>query len=208
MNKIAKFKSWMNENAPTLTFIYDNKFVGMAYDRFASLPGKQQKQLFLSLLGIFGASVVGYLIYAYLGLWSQSRSIDKSHQAINLLQQFQKVQRNQSQAGSAAGQNLQGPGRFKDFLIRQGQVATIAKRLIQIKEVPGGSGEGDIKTIRASVTLEKITLSQLKKYLSVLEFGDMGVRVSYVHVTNDEQLRGYMNVELSVVAYAFGVGAE
>lgn len=66
MDGWTKFKEWVNENAPMLAVVYNNKYVGMGYDRFASLPAKQQKQTLLGILGGFVFIVVMFLFVPYL----------------------------------------------------------------------------------------------------------------------------------------------
>jgi hypothetical protein len=70
MDRMAKVREWINENAPMLNGVYQNKYVGMAYDRFASLPPSQQKQIMLGVFAGFFALVTGYVFIAYLSLWS------------------------------------------------------------------------------------------------------------------------------------------
>ena len=38
MDSLEKAKEWVRENVPMLSQVWENKYVGMAYDRFASLP--------------------------------------------------------------------------------------------------------------------------------------------------------------------------
>lgn len=211
---IQKFKSWMNENAPTLTIIYDNKYVGMAYDRFASLPPRQQKQ---AILGGFGAVVglfVLYILSAYWSLWGVRSQISDYHSMITLMQQYQKVQRDQGGSDGASSQlnSLARPGAFKDFLVREGQKVNISSRLIKVEEKPDSinpEGEQGIKIRQATVNLERVNLTQLRRFLTAVEFGGQNVSVSSIRIVNEtnDDLRGYMNVDLGVVAYLLS-GAE
>ena len=62
---------------------------------------------------------------------------------------------------------------------------------------------GGLKAKEAKVTLQKINLNQLRNFLENIEFGTYNLSVSSINIKNDDQLRGYMNVELGVVAYLF-----
>ena len=42
MTSIGKAKEWIDTHFPSLKVIYENKYVGMVYDRFAALPGESQ----------------------------------------------------------------------------------------------------------------------------------------------------------------------
>ena len=209
MNKVAKFKEWMNENAPTLTVIYDNKYVGMAQDRFASLETRQQKTILLGILGVFTFGLLLYVFTSYLSLWSMYGKTDDSYEMITVLQQYQKKQREQS--GTVAdlqrGNGLSAPGSLKNHIEKQAQLAAISGRMVKVEEKPpaGGSGE-DVKIKEASVSLEKVNLTQLKRFLNLVEFGDVKLSVSSIKISNDDKLRGYMDVQVGLVVYLFSSG--
>lgn len=46
MEDSSKIKTWISEKAPSLAILYKNKYVGMVYDRFASLPQKNKNRSF------------------------------------------------------------------------------------------------------------------------------------------------------------------
>lgn len=220
MESITKAKDWIRENVPMVSQIYENKYVGMAYDRFASLPPKQQKQI----LGgtVFGTiGIVGlYLLFSYIDLWSASGKAQKSYTMINMLLQYQKQQRDKSGQIQQLERNSQlaQPGAFKQHLLDQARNAGISARMVQAEEKPDGTGSGDekgssdVKIRQASVTLQRVNLSQLKSFMTSVEFGQHNLSVSSIKITNDDKIRGYMNVELGVVAYIFqssgGGGAD
>src|SRR5437899_1786864 len=82
MDSFSKFKEWVNEHVPMLAVVYENKYVGMAYDRFASLPPKQQRQVMIGVgLGIV-AIITGFILSSYLSLWTYSGRADKYYQRI------------------------------------------------------------------------------------------------------------------------------
>jgi hypothetical protein len=51
--------------------------------------------------------------------------------------------------------------------------------------------------------MQRVNLSQLKNFLNNVEFGPYNLSVSSIKITNDSKIRGYMNVDLGVVAYLF-----
>jgi hypothetical protein len=212
MDSISKFKEWVNEHVPFLAVVYENKYVGMAYDRFASLPPKQQRQVMLGVsLGIV-AIIVGFILSSYLSLWSYSGRSDKSYQMITMLQQYQKQRRSKSAQISNLGRNSQlaTPGAFKQLLIDQAKSASISPRMIQVEEREDtGDREDDpknghdVKLKQASVKIQRINLEQLKNFMQAVEFGGYNLSVSSLKITNDDKIRGYMNVDLALVAYLF-----
>lgn len=210
MERWTKIKEWINENAPMLTGVYQNKYIGMVYDRFASLPPKSQKQVVLGSIGGIFAIVVGYLLFSYLSLWSYSGQAKESYAMANLLQQYQKNRRDKSaqlQHLERAGQ-LAAPGQFKEHLVSQGRGASISHRMMQVEEKPDANDDeskqgGDVRIRQATVILEKVNLSQLKGFLNNVEFGPYHLGVSSIKILNDDKIRGYMRVELGVVAYLF-----
>lgn len=214
MDKWTKVKEWVNENAPMLAGLYNNKYVGMGYDRFASLPPKQQKQVLLGVVGGFFAIVFGYLLYSYLSLWSYSSKAKDSYAMANLLQQYQKNRRDKSAQLSHLERSAQlaSPGQFKEHLLQQGRAASISQRMMQVEEKPDAGDEAaagrDVRMRQATVTLEKVNLNQLKSFLNNVEFGPYQLGVSSIKITNDDKIRGYMKVELGVVAYLFETSLE
>lgn len=210
MDSVTKTRDWIRENAPIVSQLYENKYVGMAYDRFASLPPKQQKQILVgTVFGVIGI-VALYLLLSYVELWSASGRAQKSYAMVNMLLQYQKQQRDKSGQIQQLERNAQlgNPGAFKQHLLDQARSAGISARMVQAEEKPdGGTGDekagSDVKIRQASVTLQKVNLLQLKNFLSAIEFGQHNLSVSSIKVTNDDKIRGYMNVELGVVAYVF-----
>jgi len=210
MDKWTKAKEWINENAPMFAVVYQNKYVGMAYDHFASLPPKQQKQVILGSVGGFFALVFGYLLWSYLSLWSYSSQAKESYTMANLLQQYQKNRRDKSALLQHLDRSAQlaGPGQFKTHLLNQAKSAAISQRMMQVEEKEGGepdtskSGQ-DVKIRQATVVMEKINLSQLKSFLNNIEYGPYHLGISSIRISNDDKIRGYMKVELGVVAYLF-----
>ncbi len=212
MEMVQKAREWVKENAPMLSTVYENKYVGMAYDRFASLPAKQQKQLIVSFLGGVLFLAVGYLLYAYIGLWYLSNSVSDANSMIHLLQQHQQQRNLRNSELSALERNigLTNPGQFKQLLIDQGKLSGISPRLIEvIEKTDGADADSDgkagseVRIKQATVTLNKINLTQLKSFLTNVEFGQNNLGISFVKVSNDDKTRGYMKVELGILAYLF-----
>lgn len=213
-----KLNTWLKENAPVLTKVYENKYVEMAYDRFASLPPQQQKQVTLGAVGGIAALVVGYLLLSYWSLWSYSSQVRDAEQMVTLLRDHQ---RQTSQRGGEIellerGNQLAPPGALKQHLLTQGKMCNISPRMLQVEEQAdqsaSGSAEGkgrqDIQIKQAKVTLQRVNLEQVKAFLENVEFSPYNLSVSSLKITNDDKIRGYMNVELSVVAYLFQPGSE
>lgn len=213
MDQVSKLKQWVNENAPMLANIYENKYVGMAHDRFASLPPRQQKQL---LVGVFSGAVFIvflYLLFAYLSLWSFSSKTRESASMTNLLLQYQKSRRDKSQQIKFLARNsqLSAPGQFKQHLMDIGRTSSISPRMMKIeekgevgtKEDDSKGAQSEVKIKTASVTLEKVTLTQLTAFLKNIEYGQFNLQVSSIKISNDSKTRGYMTVELGLVAHLF-----
>jgi hypothetical protein len=211
MDGWTKVKEWVNENAPMLAVVYNNKYVGMGYDRFASLPPKQQKQVLLGTAGGMVGIVVIYLFFSYLSLWSTSGKASSAESMITVLQNYQKQRRDKGSQIQNLEQNgrLAGPGQLKQQLTDDGKNAGISPRLIQVEEKPDSDGgedakaSHDVKMKRATVTLQRVNLSQLQTFLKNVEFGPFNLSVSSLKITNDSKIRGYMNVDMGVVAYLF-----
>lgn len=214
-NRMTKVKEWINENIPGLAKVYENKYVGMAYDHFASLLPSQQKQIILGVFVGFFALVAGYFFISYLSLWSTKGKVEQSYKMVSLLQQHQKTQRSQSSemANLEKNNQLASPGQMKEHIVRQAQAARISPRMIKVEEAPESAGRGedskggDIRLKQANVTLDKVNLSQLAQFLNFIEFGGFNLSVSSIKITNDSKVRGYMNVEMTIVVYLFSTEA-
>jgi hypothetical protein len=211
MDGVIRIKEWINEHVPLLSRVYENKYVGMLYDRFASLPPKQQRQSLWAIFGGFSTLVLGYLLWSYIDLWSTTSKANESYSMANMLIQYQKQRRDKSQAIRSLSRNsqLSNPGQMKQVLIDLGRSATISPRMITAEEQGGGNESedsksgGDVQMKRATVTLSRVTLTQLKNYLQSVEHGQYDLSISSMRVTNDDKIRGYMKVELGVVGYLF-----
>jgi hypothetical protein len=66
-----------------------------------------------------------------------------------------------------------------------------------------GKPSSELKIKQATVSIQKVTLTQLVNYLRNVESGQYSLSVSSFKVKNDEKMRGYMNVDLEVMAYLF-----
>ncbi len=208
---ITKLKSWISENLPVLSVVYQNKYVAMIYDRFASLEPKKQKQIILGILLLTLFIITGYLTSSYISLWRIKNQISKNEKILTMLMKYQKAQRDKSADISGLDKNrqLDQPESLKKYIIQSIQNAKISQRMAQIDEksdVEPQTGEmksADIKAKQISIKLEKITLSQLKSFLKIVEFGYYDLIISSLKIMNDEKIRGYMNVELNIIAYLF-----
>src|SRR5580765_4130098 len=189
MEAIEKLKVWINENAPMFSKVYENKYVGMAYDRFASLQPRQQKQVILGIFGGVLAIVLGYLLFSYQTLWSYSSQVSESATMVHMLQQYQKQHRDKASQIQNLERNKQlaNPGEFKQHLMAQARAApeSISPRLITVEEKPESSGgeedpkgNHDVKMKEAKVTLTRVNLSQLKAFLQKVELGDFNLSIS------------------------------
>lgn len=211
INFITKIKSWVSENLPVLSIVYQNKYVAMIYDRFASLDPKKQKRILLTIfIGVL-VLVIGYLISSYIALWHIKSQISKNEEIMHMLVKYQKSQRDQGTeiAGLDKNYELNQPDALKRYILQCTQNAKISQRMIQIEEKPTIQPQvdevkmADIQAKQAMIKLEKITLSQLRSFLSAVEFGYYDLIISSIKVVNDEKIRGYMSVELNIVAYLF-----
>lgn len=206
MENINRLREWLKENAPMLTHLYQNKYVGMVYDRFASLPINQQKQVVMGSFVTIILSIILYFAFAYLALWGNSSKISETQEMVNLLLQYQRNLREKSGELKNLDRNsrLLTAGQLKDYLLANARAASISARMMQVEEktASGQAGEPQqgLQLREASVALEKINLAQLKAYLEKIEFGEYNLDVSQVKITNDEKIRGYMKVELGVTA--------
>jgi len=212
MEQTGKIKSWIKEQVPMLTLLYENKYIGMAYDRFASLPPAQQRKLITaSILGVFG-SITFYLGSSYYQLWSLSKRNTAASSMATLLQQYQKIKRDKSQEIAALEGNaaFSNPGQLKQRLLDVGRQTGISARMMDANEGGEASapsddskGNSELKVKKASVTLQKVTLTQIINYLKNLEAGQFSLNVSRIKIETDPQLRGYMTTQFDVTAYLF-----
>lgn len=212
MDKIQKIKEWIRENIPSLLLLFENKYVGMVYDRYASLPSKQQRQLFLGGIGSIVGVVFFYILLAYWSLWSSASRTNDYKRMTDMIYDHQRVKQEQDDKIKELDRNgpLASNGELKKFLQDQSRTASISNKLIEVDEKPerpapesGQKGIGQAKIKEATVVLNRITLAQLKNYLMSVEFGQFNLRVSSLKITNDDKLRGYMKAEFSVAAYLF-----
>ena len=211
MAEANKLKGWIGEKAPALAALTENKYVGMIYDRFASLPAKQQRQLILSLFGGVAFIVITYLLWSYISYWSIISKNEEIFSMSNMLLQYQKQQRDRSPQIQSLNKNqqLNVPGQLKQFLMDVGRNAGISNRMIQVEDrAEAGVGEEnkgkkEIKIKQATATLQRINLTQLTSFLKGVEFGKYNLSVSSVKINNDDKLRGYLGAEVTVMAYLF-----
>ena len=195
-----------------LAHLYENKYVGMAYDRFASLPPVQQKQLILSFIGVVSGSIGLYLLISYISLWNLNSRIKGASVMSAHLQQYQKIKRDKSLELASLDSNaaLAAPGQLKAKLLDIGRVTGISPRMMEANEKSEMAARSDeskasteLKIKGASVSLQKITIRQLVAFLKNVESGQYKLTVTGLRIKNDEQLRGYMNVDFDVMAYLF-----
>lgn len=212
-----KFDEWIKQHAPLLSKVYENKYAGMLYDRFASLPPKQQKQVLLGILG-GGALFIFLVIFSsYISFWSYSSKASQAQAMVSMLQKYQKDRRAQESQIQVLERNnrFAQPDALKQHLIEAGRSANISPRMIKAEE-RGELGERtadpkmgqDIKLKQASVKLERVNLNQLRSYLQTIEGGGYSLSIASLDISNDEKIRGYMNVEIGVVAYLFKTEGE
>ncbi len=207
MDIVTKTKAWINENAPMLAGIYQNKYVGMAYDRFASFSPKEQKTILMAGFGGTVLLVFSYLFFSYVSLWNGSDKAERAYQMVTEVQNFQRQMKEKTaQIQSIQGQSpVAAPGKLKQHLLDNAKAAGISPRFAEIAEKPdtsaGDEKGSDIRMRQATVVLNRINLTQLKSFLSAVELGSNSLSVSSIKITNDEKLRGYMKAELGVVAY-------
>jgi len=208
MDRLKRFKQWINENAPMLSNVYENKYVGMAYDRFASLPPTQQRSLMIGSVLFLLACVLGYLASSYAALWSYTGRTNDANQMIHMVLKHQKSSESKSQQlqGLEGEKSLSAPGALKSYVITSAKLARISQRLIIVTETPAtakpAEGEeeeaGDSATKQVNVKLEKVNLNQLKEFLEKLEHGRFTLSITSITINNDDKIRGYMNVNLNV----------
>lgn len=214
MDNVTKIKDWINEHAPMLNNLYRNKYVGMLYDRFASLPQKSQKNLIYGGISSVGGIVFLYLVFSYYSLWSASQQSAEYRSMANILLQYQKHHRDKAQQikGLAKNMQLATGGALKQYLTDLSRLASIAPRTISVDEKGEAAGKedgvkpgSDVKIKYASVVLSRVNLTQLASYIKNVEFGQYNLGVSSVRIQNDDKIRGLMKAELTVMAYIFDV---
>lgn len=210
MDSVTKAKEWIKVNAPMLAVLYENKYVGMVYDRFASLPPNDQKKVLGGVVGGFAFLIFLIVFTLYMSVWGSIAEADRAQTMMDMLLRFQKTRRTQETDLQALEQNrrLGGQDGLKKYLIDQARAANISPRMVKAEERPDAGpdatkGPSDIAIKQATIRLEKINLMQLKDFLKNVEFGPFSVIVSSVQISNDDKIRGYMNVELGAVAYLF-----
>lgn len=205
---VDKAKDWVRENAPLFIGLFENKYLGMLYDRFGSLPATKQKQVILG----GGAAIIGILVlhltYTYVGLWSYHSKTADSMAMISMLRDYQAQEREQSAEMRLLERNaaLAGEGNLKAHLNSLAKNAGISPRMIQAEE--SNDGGSDLQMKRATVKLQRVTILQLKNFMQGVEFGAYSLEVSSIKIKNDEKIRGYQDIELGVVAYLFAGTGE
>ncbi len=211
MEETNKIKSWINDKAPGLAIIYQNKYAGMTYDRFASLPPKKQKQVVFWTLGGSVGTIVIFLIFSYWSLWNTSTQTQDIYTMNNMILQYQKYRRDRSEDLMSLSRNsqLSAPGQLKQVLLQTAAGAGISPRMIQVEE-RGEAGVGgsdskkkEFKIKESNITIQRITLPQLTNYLKAVEYGNYNLLISSIKILNDDKLRGYLNVDLTIMAYLF-----
>lgn len=81
--------------------------------------------------------------------------------------------------------------------------------MIQVEErAEAGVGGGDskkkeVKIKESTVSLQRVNLTQVSNYLKAIEYGTYNLSVSSIKIINDEKLRGYLTVDITVMAYLF-----
>ncbi len=205
---VDKAKDWVRENAPMFNVLFENKYIGMLYDRFGSLPVAKQKQVIVG----GGAAILGILVlhltYSYVGLWSYHSKTNDSLAMITMLREYQTQEREQSAEMRLLERNsaLSGEGNLKSHLNSVAKNAGISPRMIQAEE--SNDGGSDLQMKRATVKLQRVTILQLKNFMQGVEFGAYSLEVSSIKIKNDDKIRGYQDIELGVVAYLFAGTGE
>lgn len=212
MEGISKIKDWIQTNAPMLANLYQNKYVGMLYDRFASLPAKRQRNVLLGGLAGGAGIIAIFIFWFYWSLWSDSARARQSSEMVHLLLQYQKTLQEKSSELRILEQNKRFAEQsgLKDYLMSQARMASISPRMTQVNELSSAADaeSQDIQIRKASIILDKINLAQLKNYLSLVEYGLYSLRVTGLKITNDDKMRGYMKAEITVSAYLFAPPTE
>lgn len=208
----GKVHSWIMERAPMLASAYQNKYVAMLYDRFASLPPEKQRRALAGLgIGIL-ALLTLVLGSSFWTLWSTNAKSRKNGEMTSILMRYQKERRERADEIQELERNreLSADGQLKQFLINIARTSSISPRMIQVEEqndnigaTPDTKASAEIVVKRASTKLQRVNLNQLTSFLQAVEFGQYGLTVTSIRIANDDKLRGYMNVEIGILAYLF-----
>jgi len=211
---VGKLQEWLNEKAPSLSGIFENKYVGMVYDRFASLPPTQQRRVTIASFTGIVILIVAYLLYSLFSLWLISSRAADVEDMIGMLQKYKSESRSKSAEMSSLSPNnlLARKGALRRHLQGQGRTAQISPRSIRVDETEvtkdTAGKEKDVRVKQANVKLERVNLDQLLSFLRAIEHGSYALSISSLKVTNDNKVRGYMNVDMGIVAYLFEFGEE
>lgn len=202
-----KAKKWLQENAPNLV---ENKYLGMVYDRFASLPPNQQRWLTLGSLGTVCSIILIWLFSSYLTYFEYTGRANGAQKMLSILAKYEAQKSDSSSANDSVQRNteLLRANALKNFIMGQARIAKISTRSIEVDERMGGSAEepGGPKSKMATVKLQRVNLDQLLEFVKGIEFGIYSIGISSVKIDNDEKYRGYMNAEFSMVAHLLEPG--
>lgn len=208
MATMDRVRGWVKENAPMLTVLYENKYLGMFYDRFASLPPKQQKQVLLGSLAAVAGVFFLYFFVSYLSLWSSGARTQQAYSMVDELGRFQRTMREKTMRLVRFEQEAGlGTGGLKELVNELARSASISPRLVETTEKPPVQGDGP-STKSASVRMQRVTLSQWVSFLKAVEGGNRPISISRLRAVNDDKLRGYMTVELDLSMPVFGPSNE
>ncbi|NBY19038.1 hypothetical protein EBQ74_02030, partial [bacterium] len=149
--------------------------------------------------------------FSYWSLWSLSSETQDAYSMSNMILQYQKYRRDRAEDLILLSKNsqLSAPGQLKQVLLQTAASAGISPRMIQVEErAEAGVGGTDskkkeFKIKESTVSAQRITLSQLTSYLKAVEYGNFSLIVSSIKITNDDKLRGYLNVDMTIMAYVF-----
>ena len=128
-----------------------------------------------------------------------------------MILQYQKYRRDKSEELQLLNRNSQlaPTGQLKQVLLKAAGAAGISPRMIQVAErAEAGVGGGDskkkeVKIKESTVSLQRVNLTQVSNYLKAIEYGTYNLSVSSIKIINDEKLRGYLTVDITVMAYLF-----
>jgi hypothetical protein len=128
----------------------------------------------------------------------------------NMILEYQKHRRDRGDELALLLRNapLTAPGQLRQVLLQAAGVNGISPRMIQVEErgeagVGGDTKKKEVRIKESSVLLQKVNLSQVISYLKTIEYGNYNLIVSSIKLTNDDKLRGYLNVDISVMAHLF-----
>ena len=211
MENTMKIKEWINEKAPWLAILYENKYFSAGYEKLAGLPPEKQKKVVTWFVMASISITFLYLITSYVSLWSVSSGTDDIYSMNNMILQYQKYRRDKSEELQLLNRNSQlaPTGQLKQVLLKAAGAAGISPRMIQVAErAEAGVGGGDskkkeVKIKESTVSLQRVNLTQVSNYLKAIEYGTYNLSVSSIKIINDEKLRGYLTVDITVMAYLF-----